>query len=256
MALEHALSYSVLASPLLLIVIAIIGVIAGLRWRRTGLTVAIVSLVAFYALATPGVAYLLIAGLEKKIENDTGKPVGAAAIVILSGDIQHSADPQAPVRPGLLSLERLDFGAREYRAMPYPVLVTGGPIAGTDVAVAELMAETLIRDFGVPVRWRETKARTTFENAEFSAAILKKAGISSAIIVTQRWHMARAIWAFERFGIHAIPTKFASEAHAPKPEFVDFLPEASALARSTYAIHEIFGLAYYRLTKSRHGRSE
>jgi uncharacterized SAM-binding protein YcdF (DUF218 family) len=193
----------------------------------------------------------LIVGLEKKIEKVAVDPPGPTAIVILSGDVQHSADPEAPVRLGLLSLERLDFGARQYRATPYPVLVTGGPIARTDVAVGELMADTLTRDFNIPVRWRETKAGTTYENAEFSAAILKKAGISSVIIVTQRWHMARAVWAFEQFGVRAIPTKFAPKLNSPTPDFADFVPEAAALSRSAYAIHEILGLAYYRLTKSK-----
>lgn len=111
------------------------------------------------------------------------------------------------------------------------------------------MAKVLTEDFLIPVRWVETELSTTFENAKFSAAILKSNGITSVILVTQRWHMARAIWAFSQFGIHAVPTKYAYRDALSGNRWRDFVPTSSALLQSTYAIHELIGLVYYRYFK-------
>ena len=249
MSLERTLSYSILLSPMILLVTALVGSAIGQRWPRIGLNSALISLLGLYILATPWSATRLIACLENQVGDVTTATPGA--IVVLSGDTERVDEPKETVRLGLLSIERVYFAARDYRTSRLPVLVTGGASAGTNVPIADLMAEALTKTFDVPVRWRETKARTTYENAEFSAELLKKNGISTITVVTQAWHMPRAIWAFHRFGIHALPSKFAPRHISGGSNFSDFLPSVSALSSTAYAIHEILGSAYYRLTRSR-----
>lgn len=234
---------------MLLFVTGLVGLVIAQRWPRIGWSVALVSLLGFYTLATPWAATHLIACLENQIRSDiaAGTP---GAIVVLGGDTERSDNPGKIVRLGLLSVERIYFAAEEYHSSRLPVLVTGGVIDGTNISIADLMADALTKSFDVPVRWRETRARTTYENAEFSAELLKKYGVSTIMIVTQAWHLPRAIWAFHRFGIHALPTKYSPHIVVRNSNFNDFLPSASALSSSAYAFHEIFGLAYYRLRKS------
>ena len=55
------------------------------------------------------------------------------------------------------------------------------------------MSRALENDFLVPVRWREDRSRNTYQNAAFSATILRQPGIPAALVVTQPWHMARAL---------------------------------------------------------------
>ena len=54
---------------------------------------------------------------------------------------------------------------------------------------------------GVPLEQikLECKSRSTKENAEFSAKILRDQGVKKAIIVTTWWHTARAVRCFEHF---------------------------------------------------------
>lgn len=246
MAIEHALAYSIILSPLVLILTTLLGIAVALYWRRIGWICAVVSLAAFYLLATPCVADQLIWALEHRIPANQSGGASPGAIVVLSGDIDHT---DVGVRLGLLSLERVYFAAEQYRESSLPILVTGGPIGDANPAVADLMAETLSGAFGIPVRWREIKARTTYENAEYSARILKNAGINTVIVVTQRWHMPRAIWSFGKFGIRGLPTKFAPGTGSHRLELGDLVPTAAGLLRSTYATHELLGIVYYKMLK-------
>ena len=88
------------------------------------------------------------------------------------------------------------------------------PAAGFEAEYALLpsgLADVLEHDFAIPARWRETRSTNTYENAEFSAEILARENVSVIIVVTQRWHMKRAIWAFRRFGITALPAPCETE---------------------------------------------
>src|SRR6516164_11436200 len=68
-----------------------------------------------------------------------------------------------------------------------------------------MMSEVLQGDFGVFVQWREDRSRNTFENASFSAAILRRARIPAALVVAHRWDMARALWSFRAGGYPVAP---------------------------------------------------
>ena len=94
---------------------------------------------------------------------------------------------------GPLTLERLAEAARQERRLGLPVLVSGGrPDERSDDSLAGMMSVALQNNFGIPARWREDRSRNTFENAAFSAEILRRAGVPSALLVTQSWDMARA----------------------------------------------------------------
>ena len=67
------------------------------------------------------------------------------------------------------------------------------------------MKAALETDFAVPVAWSEDASRTTWENAVFTARLLRPAGIETVVLVSQAWHLPRAIWAFERVGVAALP---------------------------------------------------
>jgi uncharacterized SAM-binding protein YcdF (DUF218 family) len=244
--LAHALSYSLLVSPMLFVVTALIGAGAAVHWRRAGLVVAIASLLTLAALATPYAASHLINMTESGLPAAESGAGNAGAIVILGGDVQPSESAQHDGL-GLLSLERVYLGAREYRAAGLPILVAGGVVLLGNPPIADLMADVLEHDFAIPARWRETRSTNTYENAEFSAEILARENVSVIIVVTQRWHMKRAIWAFRRFGITALPAPAPPNRLIPGDQFGAWVPSVSALSDSYFAIHEILGLVFYRL---------
>ena len=242
--LESMLSYSFVTSPMLFLVTALLGVLTAWRWRRTGLVTALLSLLVLDALATPVVANRLLGWAEG---GPVPAPSGAAppgAIVVLGGDIEPAETP-GDYEAGRLSLQRVYWAAQEFRATHLPILVSGGIIGPAQSTIADLMAATLETGFGVPVTWREERSMTTYEDAEYSAAILREHGISTILLVTQPFHMPRGAWAFRHFGIAVIPARQPSVARA-RWQVGDFLPQINSLTESYFAAHELLGLLYYR----------
>ena len=193
----------------------------------------------------PIVGGALLGTLQTDAPLQLGKLPSAGAIVVLSAE----ADPRAPeyghASIGAMTLQRVRYAAYLARHSKLPVLTSGGfpPEGGTPVA--ESMRRCLVEEFGVKdVRWVEASSRTTFENARKSAAMLKRAGISSILLVTHAWHMPRARLAFERSGlsVHAAPTAYHGPAYQnPK----SLLPSHGGMRATTLALHEILGRIYY-----------
>jgi uncharacterized SAM-binding protein YcdF (DUF218 family) len=90
----------------------------------------------------------------------------------------------------------------------------------------------------------ETGANTTWQNAEFSAKILKREGIGTVLLVTHAWHMRRALIAFRAAGIDALPAPLPLD---PPPHLTPagLVPRMSAWQRSYFALHEWIGCAWY-----------
>ncbi len=115
------------------------------------------------------------------------------------------APPWADGSPTPMLLERLVAGAGLYHAGLVPrVLVTGG--RGPDARHAEPEALVMARQLealGVPASaiLVEARATSTAENARLSAELLLPAGHRDVWIVTQPFHLRRALLWFRRAGL-------------------------------------------------------
>jgi uncharacterized SAM-binding protein YcdF (DUF218 family) len=161
----------------------------------------------------------------------------AQAIVILGGGVR-----EAPEYGGdtvaRLSLDRVRYGARLARATGLPVLVTGGTFWGEGPAEGVVMREVLEREFGVPVKWVESRSRNTHQNAVRSAAILKPDEVTRVVLVAHGFDMRRAIAEFQAAGLEVVPAP-TFVAPATPLVFGDFVPNVFALQSSYYALYEI-----------------
>lgn len=208
------------------------------RWGRR---LCLLCLVGLLLLSLPIVSMPLLASLDVTPASPDGPP--PQAIVVLGGDVDRVPDPPGAVL-GSLSLERVRAGAALQRRSGLPVLVSGGIVDDLPVTIGLLMAESMTGDFGVPVRWTEATSPTTWENAEYSAAMLRGDDITRVYVVTHAWHMRRSLLAFHRAGIDAVPAPVRTDPW-PRLRPGEFLPRTSAWVNSFYAMHEWVGLAYY-----------
>jgi len=213
--------------------------------RRTGSLLALASSLALFALATPAMSSVLMRLTEagSPAHTDLTK---AQAIIVLGGSVVLGNGRDIPDALGSVSLERVSYAAAAYRQLNLPVLVSGGTPRSGHQSEAQLMSAVLQQEFGTPVSWNEDRSRTTWENALFSAAILKPAGLTTVVLVSQAWHLPRAVWAFEKAGLTALPWP-APRAALHADSVGDFLPTLAALDDSLRALHELVGSAYYRL---------
>jgi uncharacterized SAM-binding protein YcdF (DUF218 family) len=90
------------------------------------------------------------------------------------------------------------------------IICTGGFGAGHSRSESDVCRELLIEE-GVPpeVIFIEQKSHSTEENALYAQEIMTEKGWTTAILVTDSFHMLRASWIFELEGI--------THTHAPVP---------------------------------------
>lgn len=246
------LSYSSLIPPNLFILIGTLGVVVAWRKKRFGLALATAAIGCLYLVSMPVVADLLMRSSEAMANTipTLASNTSPGAIIVLAADARRSDVPGEPDTVGALTLQRLAEAARQQRRLGLPILVSGGAPDDHRASLAALMSETLQEDFGLAPRWREERSQNTFENASFSAAILRQAGIQAALVVAHPWDMARALWSFRAAGYPVIPTP-VPEGRALSLTAAAFLPQVPALQDSYYALHELIGLAWYQIRYAR-----
>ena len=243
-----ALPTALLIPPANLVPLALVGWLLARWYPRLGRGICGVSLLLLLLLGLPVTGRALIASLEAGIPREIARDAGVGAIVVLSADAS-MAGPGGVLESdgiGMMTLERLHAGVVLARRTGLPLLVTGGVVEGGGADIATRMARVLTADFAMTARWVEPRSADTWENAAFSAAMLREAGIKRVYVVTNAWHMKRALIAFRHFGIVAIaaPSRFDIE---PGHKFEDFMPRVSAWMRSYFAVHEWIGCAWYGL---------
>lgn len=243
--MAEVVAYGFLALPTVFILLSLVGAVLALRWPRTGIALALVSSLGLFVAATPALSSWLLQRLEAGLP-PAADFRGAQAIIVLGGDMRLGNGADIPDTLGPLSLERVVFAAEAYRRLHLPVAVSGGVPTGAHDSEAALMQAALDKEFAVPVAWREDRSRTTWENAVFTARLLKPGNIGSVVLVTQAWHLPRALRCFERVGLKALP--WPAPRQALRIDRVgDFLPSIGALHDTFYALHELLGGLYYRL---------
>ncbi len=181
---------------------------------------------------------------------DPAKSKGREQAIVILGTHRYSRAPEYGGRDNLagLGLERVRYGAWLQKRVHLPILVSGrGYRAPGERSEARIMQDILENEFGAQVEWLEEESHNTYENARYSATVLKQADIHHIFLVTHAYHMPRAQEAFERMGMKVTPAStvyfctFGSEY-----AFLDWLPEQRAFHRNRLLIHEIVGRWWYR----------
>jgi uncharacterized SAM-binding protein YcdF (DUF218 family) len=100
---------------------------------------------------------------------------------------------------------------------------------------------------GVPESgiWTEERSQSTYENALYTAPILREHGIRQIALVVESDSMLRAEMCFRKQGIGVTPAPCLFRD--PQPGANDLLPGWPALYRAEILTHEAVGLLWYRL---------
>jgi uncharacterized SAM-binding protein YcdF (DUF218 family) len=177
-----------------------------------------------------------------------GSGAAPQAIVILGGGIRHDGR-ERPHQDVLNSrtAQRVHYGAYLANTSTLPVLVSGGIVQSLKVSEASVMARVLQEDYKVNVRWIEDRSVDTFGNARESAALLKAAGISHIVLVTQAYHMRRSALVFEAQGLKVLKAPMGFIGGVDADWSLAWLPSASGVEGTYLSAHEAIGLVLYRL---------
>lgn len=121
-------------------------------------------------------------------------------------------------------------------------------ISGGDAERAGRPEADIYRDIvvglGVPEEFLllERQSLNTFENAQFSVAVLERAKPDTIVLVTSAMHLPRASLYFEHFGVPVAPVRADyTSTH------VSIIPTSGNLALTDVLLHEYVGVLRYRL---------
>jgi uncharacterized SAM-binding protein YcdF (DUF218 family) len=239
--------------PLLLLTL---GVALVWVWRkhpkpRRRLWLLIVPYLLLVLLSSPISAYYAQGSLEWKHPPLQQRPDDIDAIVVLGS----YAFPANRVRPqpelDEVALSRTHAAALLYRqGKPVPIIVTGGKPNPNDPAPtsAEVMAEVL-RQEGVDkdLILVEKTSQDTAENAANSAALLREHGWKRIAVVTDSWHLPRAVACFEKQGFDVVPAGCNYRAIGFELRLNEVVPSVAALENCERAAREWRSRIWYRL---------
>jgi uncharacterized SAM-binding protein YcdF (DUF218 family) len=173
---------------------------------------------------------------------------GADAIVVLGGGAV-AASPEEAGGDSLApaALKRIFYASRFRDSSTAPYITSGGKVFDRgQEPEAETAARTLVR-LGIPGEriLRESESRNTWENAR---NVKRNYSPGKVVLVTSAYHMPRSVECFERNGMNVVPapTDYYIDRETP-PGLSDFLPSMGVLYDTYRALHEYFGILYYRL---------
>jgi uncharacterized SAM-binding protein YcdF (DUF218 family) len=231
------------AGPLLL---ALLGLLLALRWRRTGIVVAFTGVLCGLALSTNAVALMLLQALlplPDPVRQDQLK--GVQAIVVLGSGVQPEAPEYGEAQPSGGTLARLRYGIWLGKKTGLPVAFAGGvgwTATGTGSTPEGAVVRRVARnEFGRELRWVDDRSRDTAENAQRTAALLRPEGIRRIALVTDSWHMPRSAAHFRAQGFDVVmaPTGFPGWQERP---LLEWLPSVHGLNTSRMALREWLGM--------------
>jgi uncharacterized SAM-binding protein YcdF (DUF218 family) len=125
----------------------------------------------------------------------------ADVIVVLGSRVQRGGRPS----PSLS--RRARWAAELYKRGLAPVVICSGGL-GENLPTEAEAACSLIQALGVPQSAivLEMQARSTEETSLYVAAIMRERGWSSAVVVSDSYHLARTAMLFSRAGVVAYPS--------------------------------------------------
>ncbi len=231
-----------------LIALVLLGLaLRALKWRRTG-AAALALAVLLFAVEGCG---LLPAWLLRSLQGPYAQRPAIAwaprnAIVLLGAGAERVAD--GTVEPGEPAHSRINEALALYRACKASgndckLEVSGGDARHTGEPEAAVYAAVLER-MGVSAAdlLQEPHSMNTWQNAQFSAPLLRDYGAQRVLLVSSAMHLRRASLYFAHFGIAATPVR--SDWLKAR---VQWWPLSWNFAATDLALHEYAGVLRYHL---------
>jgi len=215
------------------LVLILIGIILIFRKKRgkLGKILIILGILLYYLFSITPVADLIISPLEKQYQPVQKEELNKAdKIVLLLGGKESDVLRASEV----LRLYNLQSA----------IIISGRDPLSPKIEEAKEVKEFLTeRGISAENIILEDKSRNTFESAKNIKEILDD---EPFFLVTSAYHLPRAIETFQKARTNPIPAP-ADFKIEKNYDILDFFPDAQNLRNSDIALHEYFGILWYRL---------
>ena len=229
--------------PLLLALLLFSFILYQCRCSKLGVTCFFSTVLLFFLIATgflPGVAI-------RYLQSDFKKPPilhwDKPSIIVLLGageiKVANHLYPSFFAYSRILKAMQLYHACRSVNGQ-CQILLSGGDPSKNGASEAEVYQQQLVN---VPAEdvLLETKSTTTYEEAQYLQHDLASKPNTQIILVTSGFHLRRAFYIFQAFGIQTIPiaSDYAESRELSNMGFNFFLMDL--------ALHEYVGMAFYAI---------
>ena len=239
--------------PLALLLLALLGLLLAFKKKRGGLALATLATLTLWLLSCHGTAVWLARHALPQFPEVSAAQLQAnqvQAVVILGGGLLPAAPEYGGLpQPSSFTASRLRYGIWLARQSGLPLAFSGGIGWAADgmqpSSEAEVAARVAQQEFGFALRWSEGVSRDTSSNARLLAPVLMREGVQRIALVTDAWHMPRAVAAFRRAGFVVTPAPMGF-TRPIESRLLQWLPSARGLLASQQILRECLGLAVAR----------
>jgi uncharacterized SAM-binding protein YcdF (DUF218 family) len=230
----------------LLAVAAII--VLWLQWRRSGRVLALLAVALFLAEGCGPIPSVLLSDLQSGYSASAviGEAASTTIIVLGSGTERVEGADGVKVEVPLFAFSRLAKALELYRACRLKnthctILVSGGDPQHHGASEASVYGAQL-QKLGVDPTdlLIEGRSLNTWQNAQYSAALLRSHPAEQVFLVTSGFHLRRSELYFKRLGVRGQPVR---------ADYVDpmlsVIPVAYNFELADLAVHEYIGVARY-----------
>lgn len=181
---------------LFIIILLLLAAVAWRKPRRKGLAFSLCLFAFILCVMSTSAGALLITGPLETLYKAKLPPQNTdAAILVLAGGSSYD-DKGSSVQPGVYAMERVYAAVQLAKERPghSTLILSGGNVFGAN----DRSEAAALRDAARAMGWEgktilEEKSRTTAENMSLSAKIIRQQGLNHVIIVTNAFHIPRAI---------------------------------------------------------------
>ncbi len=219
-------------------------------WRRARKAIAVAALVVFWLLSSGWLTAPLLAAVQHDALHSPPPRFGRRTVIVMLGggtryDRHGALVPKRDVLPRIATTASL-YAQCKQQAQYCEVIVSGGNpqrhiASEADTYAPYLLGAHVARDDLV----LENTSRTTYENAEHVARILRREHYDSLMLVTSAYHMPRALMDFRRFAL--APDPVASSGRVARR---GWLPRWSNLVAANIALHELIGMVQFHVYRA------
>ena len=232
----------------LLVLLLFAVVLARLKWRRCSRVLMVLALILLLAVGCGAVPIWLLTQLQAAYAVQAPIAWGQRNAIVLLGAGAVRVPGSGDIEPHLFAYGRIDKAAALYRACRLSgreckVEVSGGDARRLGKPEAMIYAEQLQR-LGVDAAdlLLESRSMNTWQNAQFSAPLLKAYGADRVLLVSSGYHLRRGMLYFSNFGIVATPMR-ADYANG----IASWQPLSYNFTMADLALHEYAGIALYHV---------